>query len=290
MEISKTLLGKNNILFLTNDNGKELLIHCDNLNLVKDDSLYRYNFKNFMIFVYPDKSVIYKDFLPDEFVVKYRPAIEIYKNKFKDNMHDLYDILKDEKDVYYKTDTHINLKGNYIAYKYFIETINQQYNLQLIPKKLNLTVKSCKLSELQLGVGDLTWTQNLGDQVLVNAEDNYYYSDELPSFYCVHVIKNEEGLRFLDYNLNDKTLLLEDKVVSWDILSNYIICKKNNDKNKKNNLKVLIFYDSFLAQNLSLYFDIFNKTYFVKNIYSNELINLIKPNLVFEFRIERFLF
>jgi len=290
MEKPKTLIGKNNILFLTNDSGRELLIHCDNLNIVSDISLFRYNFKNFMFFVYPDKSVLYKDFLPDNYVVKYRPGIEIYKNKLKDDIYDLYNILKDEVDVYYKTDSHINLKGNYIVYKFFIETINSRLNLKLVPKELNICVKSCILENLYLGIGDLTWPQNLGDQTLDNIEDNFYYSDELPFFYCKHKIKNDNDLRFLDYDLNDKTMLLENELVTWNIISKFIIYKKNNDENKQNNIKALIFYDSYLLQNMQLYFDIFDETYFAKNMYSNDLINLIKPDFVFEFRVERFLF
>ena len=34
--MNKTLIGKNNYLFLINDSGQELKIHCDNLNLVND--------------------------------------------------------------------------------------------------------------------------------------------------------------------------------------------------------------------------------------------------------------
>ena len=287
MNDSKTLIGKNDTLFLENDSGNELPIHCNNLNKVFDKSLSRYSFENFMIFVFPDKCLLYKKFLPDNYVVKYRPALDVYKNALKNKVYDLLNILKKEEDIYYKTDTHINLKGSYIVYKFFIEAINLRYNLQIVPKKLNIVSKSCNLSELKLGIGDLTWSSNLGDKILNNTEDNYYYCDELPLFYCRHRIKNEERIRFLDYKLNDITLLLENNIVSWDILSNNIICINNNVNNK---LKVVVFYDSYLAHSLNLYFDIFDKTYFIKDTYSNDLINFIKPDYVFEFRIERFLF
>ena len=61
--MNKTLIGKNNILFLMNDSAKELEVHCNNLNLVVDKTLSRYNFENTIFFVYPNKSLIYKDFL-----------------------------------------------------------------------------------------------------------------------------------------------------------------------------------------------------------------------------------
>jgi hypothetical protein len=121
--MNKTLIGKNNYLFLHNDNCEELKIHCENLIKINDLTLSRYTFNNYILFVYPNKSLIYKNFLPDEYDIKYRPALDIYKNKFKNNIIDLYDILNTYKNVYYKTDTHINIKGNYIVYKYFIRIL-----------------------------------------------------------------------------------------------------------------------------------------------------------------------
>ena len=84
--MAKTLIGKEGHLFLVNDGSKEIEIHCNNLNLVKDQSLSRYNFNNFMIIVFPDKSVVYKKFLPDKYICKYRPALDIYKNKLKHHL------------------------------------------------------------------------------------------------------------------------------------------------------------------------------------------------------------
>ena len=111
--VNKTLIGKNNVLFLQNDACDELNVHCNNVVKVTDATLSRYNFDNFMIFIFPNKSLIYKNYLPDEYVFKYRPALEIYKKKFQNNLYDLYEILKNYDDVYYNTDTHINCKGSY---------------------------------------------------------------------------------------------------------------------------------------------------------------------------------
>jgi len=84
--LPKTLIGKENILFLINDESEELKVHCENLLKIQDTTLSRYIHKNTYIFVYPNKSLIYKDYLPNEYVVQYRPAIEIYKNKFKNKI------------------------------------------------------------------------------------------------------------------------------------------------------------------------------------------------------------
>jgi len=285
--MDKTLIGKNDVLFLINDSGQELNIHCNNLNFVRDITLSRYKFNNYFMFVYPNKSLIYKDYLPDQYVCKYRPAFDIYKNKFNNNIFDLYEILKNETDVYYKTDTHINFKGNYIVYKYFIDILNSRLNLNLIPKKIDLNVKTCELRTLPYGIGDLTWDTNLGEQKLNNIQDTFYFSDECTWLYQIYIIKNDNDVRFLNYELNDITSSLEGTLCSWNTLSEYILYKKNDEKIP---LKVIIFYDSFFLSAIPLYLDLFDEIYLIKSVYNNDLINAINPNFVFEFRVERFLF
>jgi hypothetical protein len=288
MSMSKTLIGKNNILFLNNDTCEELKVHCDNLLKVADLSLSRYKFDNFILFVYPNKCLIYKDYLPDEYIFRYRPALDIYKNVLQNKVHDLYDVLKGETNVYYKTDTHINVKGNYIIYHYFIGLINSLFHLTIQPKHLSLAVKNVPLKTLPYGIGDLTWDQNLGDQTLNDINDDYFYfTDNYICFYPEYVIKNDSNIRFLNYDLGDNTALLEGKNADWNIISQHIIYVKNENKIP---LKVIIFYDSFLLNVLSLYFDLFNEIYFIKDVYSIDKIDMIHPDYIFEFRVERFLF
>ena len=78
---------------------------------------------------------------------------------------------------------------------------------------------------------------------------------------------------------------LIDKIIDWTIISKYILYKINPDLK----YKVLIFYDSFLLSTLELYLTMFNTVYVAKTIYNNNLIQLIKPDYIFEFRCERFL-
>jgi hypothetical protein len=288
--LNKTLIGKENYLFLINDTNKELEVHCNNLNLVDMEKLKNYTFQKYMMIVFPNKSFIYKEYLPDNYKAKYRPAVEIYKNKFQNKLIDTYNILKNEEDTYYKTDTHINLKGNYIVYKKFIEKANELYNLNLIPKQINLLMKKCELNKLPYGIGDLTWSYNLGNQLLIDKIDNFYYSKDIPDFYNVYKIIKTDNLRFLDYQLNDETenLKLKNEIAHWLVISKHIIYKKNIDKSN-NPIKVIIFYDSFLLNILPLYLEMFYEVYFIKFYYNNTLIELIKPDYVFEFRLERFL-
>lgn len=284
--MSKTLIGKDNYLFLINDSSCELEIHCNNLNLVNHKSFEKYTFNKYYLIVFPDKSIIYNIYLPDNYISKYRPAVEEYSRVLKDKFIDTYDILKKNKDTYYKTDTHINIKGNYIVYKYFIEQINKLCNLNIQIKEITLLTKKCILQEVGLGIGDLTWKSNLGNQTLENIIDLFYYSNDIEYIYCSHKIKINDKLRILDKNLTDKNVELEGSVVSWDILSNYILYQKNVCNN---NLKVIIFYDSFLTNILDLYLSMFQEVYMIKSMYDNSIISVLKPDYIFEFRVERFL-
>ena len=146
------------------------------------------------------------------------------------------------------------------------------------------------MSTLDQGIGDLTWSTNLGDQQLETTLDNYYFTNDFECFYNKYVIKNDKEIRFLNYELVDETMILENnnEFAHWNIISKYVIYKKNiNNISKK---KVIIFYDSFLLNILPLYLELFYEIYMIKEVYDNNFINLIKPDFVFEFRAERFLF
>lgn len=289
--MDKTLIGKEDYLFLINDSCKELETHCNNLNLVDEEKLVsRYLFDNFLLFVYPNKSLFCKQYLPDNYDIKYRPGIEIYKNKLQNKLIDLYNFMDINDDLFYKTDTHINLKGNYLVYKIFVDKINKKFNFNITPKNLVIKSTKCELVTLPYAIGDLTWHDNLGNKILNNKIDTYYYSDDVDYFYNIYKITNNNSIRFLNgITLYDETCDLEknNEVAHWNLISKYIIYIKNESVEPKK--KVVIFYDSFLLHSLSLYFDLFYEIYFIKNIYNNEIINNIKPDYVFEFRCERFL-
>ena len=286
--MNKTLIGKNEYLFLINDSCRELEVHNDNLCIVANNFYNKYilNIDKFLLIVFPNKSYIYKQYLPDNYNLQYRPAFDKYKNYLKKNILDGYDALKDKDDCYYKTDTHINLKGAYIVYKEFVNKINQLYNLNISIKNINIENKICNLSELQLGIGDLTWEINLGNQILNNTLDNFYYTNDMNNIYTKYKINIQENyIKILEYDTNDITHTLIDKIIDWTIISKYILYKINPDLK----YKVLIFYDSFLLSTLELYLTMFNTVYVAKTIYNNNLIQLIKPDYIFEFRCERFL-
>lgn len=287
IDSNKTLIGLDEYLFLINDSCKELEVHCNNLNLVNDKNLTRYDFEKFLLIVFPNKSLIYKEYLPKNYEVRYRPALENYIKILNEKIIDTYEVLKNEKDVYYKTDTHINMKGNYIVYKYFIDKINNIYNLNIKVRKINIMSKECVLTELKYGIGDLLWKSNLGDQIVENKIDTFFYSDDLKYLYYEHIINKNDDLRILSREFIDINHELEGSLISWEILSKNFLYKKNNTENR---FKVLIFYDSFLISALNLYLELFQEVYMIKDVYSKEIIKKINPDFVFEFRVERFLF
>lgn len=291
----KTLIGKDGYLFLTNDSGKELEVHCNNLNLVSDLTLARYRtLKNFLLIVFPNKSLLYKQFLPDNFNAQYRPALDIYQNVLGNKIVDTYDVLKSEPDTYYKTDSHINVKGSYMVYRYFISKLRDIFGLDICPREIMLHSKVCALSQFQYGLGDLLWSTNLGSQTVEDADnlDTFYDSNDFSYLYSKYIISNSENIRILNKTcLSDITESLEGSILSWAVLSEHLLYKRNI---KENNLvakgKVLIFYDSFLIPLMDLYLSMFEKVYMSKSVFTADIIKLINPDYVFEFRVERFLF
>lgn len=295
----KTLIGKNDYLFLINDSNKEIETHVNGFTTVNNNSFKKYEkyLDKFLIFVYPDKSYLLKDFLPDNINIQYRPGFLLYKEYFKNRIFDFTEILKHVDEPFYKTDTHINFLGGYYANYYFIEQINIFYNMNINFKKLIINKKNICLLDLKLGIGDLLFNENIGNLVVNNKFDNYYYNDEIPYFYMNYLIDNNEKIIYdntkiffikaQNNKIVDYTTALVGNYANWDIISKYIIFVENN--NIKNNDKILIFYDSFLLHSIQLYFNLFKYTFFSKTPFSPDIIEILKPDYIFEFRVERFL-
>jgi hypothetical protein len=293
MEIlNKTLIGKNGYLFLQNDSNKELLIHNDNLCLVDVRNLDNYApiLNKFLMVVFPDKSFFCKDHLPDGYTMIFRPGFNVYKQKLGDRILDGVEILKGHNDVFYKTDTHMNLKGTYMIYVSFINEINRLFSLGVSLKRA--TVNSANvdsLTNLGNGLGDLTWSQNLGNQTLTETEDILFMSDDIDQIYITHEFAKNDTIRLLlfkqDHILDDTDNHLGEKL-DWMIVSKYILHKYNARSPK---YKVVIFYDSFLLSTLSLYLNMTSEVYMIKSTFNKNLVQYLKPDYVFEFRVERFL-
>lgn len=285
--MNKTLIGKNNYLFLNNDLCSEIKSHCVNESTVNKKKLNdKFSRNNFMLIVFPDKCIYYKQYLPVEFDPKYRTNVDVYKAALGDRMIDSFNYIKNVDDCYYKTDTHINFKGNYIIYCEFIKQINKKFNLNLVSKNVSVQKKSdVDLHTLNLGIGDLTVKENLGDQILKDKNDNYYFSDDVVNIFNKYQIKKNDYIDIYNKNLVDITHSLVDKILNWNIVSDHILHKTN--PNKKH--RVLFFYDSFLLNIIVLYLEMFYEVFMIKDRYNIQIINKINPDYIFEFRVERFL-
>ena len=286
---SKVLMGKDNYLFLQQTSGHSLNCHIEehNLTLTIDNLQTRYNkyIEKLLFVIFPDKEVICKDFLPDNIICKYRPYAKLYKNYFKKKVLDGLSIL-DPSD-YYKTDTHINNKGALKIYKNIIDYLNQLFNATIVPDNYTIIEKTVtSLSELNKGIGDLTWDINKGN-LKINTTDKYYNVEPSLDFY-LSIYNNDNNYCILDYDLNNISKDWINKTIDWTCVSKNIFYKKNAHYLIKK--KVLIFYDSFLLSTLKLYKDIFEEIYLVKTIFNINVIDKIKPNFIIEARVERFLF
>jgi len=248
--------------------------------------LSRYSFPRFMMVIYPDKSVVCKDKLPDGFISAHRPAATLYKQVLGDKVLDAYDVLNGVDEIFYKTDTHLNLKGNVLVYNAFLSKLRETYGVDVVAREVELKRRECELNTLPYGMGDLLWKTNLGDQVVPTHLDVYYSSPQIEPIYQTHVLSFLRGrIRLLDYALFDMTETFHGATLSWDIISNHILCQCNPGKN----YTVVIFYDSFLLNVMDLYLAMFQRVFLIKNVYNPALIQQLSPDFVFEFRVERFL-
>jgi hypothetical protein len=286
--IIKTLFGKENYLFLINDASKSLENHCKNITLFNINSIKEYDkyikSGKILFFMFPDKEIICKDYLPNQYKILNRDKMNYYKLNFFDLFYDsteLFDITD-----YEKTDTHINLKG-------MLKFYNQA--CKIISKKLNINIKNrdfdIKIKEV-IGNGDLIQGVNIGTNIAKKIKENFYYIDEnisiINTIYSKKKIYDKNtNIKLLDKNLKNISNNYDKKSLYWDDIKYLIIYSKNENIN--NNIKAVIFYDSFLASSLNLYTQLFKEVYMIKSIFNTKFIEYINPDFVLEFRIERFL-
>lgn len=287
----KTLIGKEDYLFLQNDSNRELDVHCNNLLMV--DSDFSIIMENYLLIVFPDKSLIYNKFLPDGYNAIYRPGYEFYANILKDNILDLFPVLKD-KDTYFKNDTHMNLYGAYLSYQCVIDKLNDLFDMNLNKFEYDLI----KIEDPTYQY-DLLQEYNLKGQHINDKSEKHLYHCGCDNFYFNNYKiqrDNIYNLSLLSYDLIDTTDQYIDTVVDWELLISNII--HTNYSEVKNDYKVVIFYDSFLISSFLLWVRTFKEIYFIRNSHckylfdvksNRELIEKINPDYIFDFRVERML-
>lgn len=280
--IIKTLYGKEDYLFLINDASSSLENHCkifieyNPFNINKYKSFINNN--KIFFFVFPDKEIICKDFLPNNYKIRNRDKLEYYKAIFKHSLYDsteLFDISD-----YSKTDTHINLKGMYKFYIKACSILSQKFNLNIETKKIIIKQKEV------IGNGDLIQGINIGTNIAKKIKETIYYTDK-PHSIINNKYNIDSNIKILECNFSDISNEYNNKLINWNDIHDKIIHYINiNALNKK---KIVIFHDSFLLPVIFLFTELFYEVYTLKKIFNTKFIDYIKPDYIFEFRVERFL-
>jgi hypothetical protein len=277
--MAKTLIGKEGYLFLTNDGNREIEKHCSKEYACNTDVVNMYSkLENFLLVVFPDKSYVLPQYLPDGFNPIYRPVFDHYRKALGDRIVDGYDIIKDTPEIFYKVDSHMNTKGCIMILNAAIGRLNSLFGYILATVNCQLKRVECEPFE-----GDLTIPINLGGQQLESKRDVHYYADEY--IYIRSLKVTGTPFRILTKTLEDCTVKLLGQQITWEIISEYIFYQKNADKTGK----VVVFCDSFTIPNMCYILSMFNEVYLIKDKFRTKLVEMIAPTHIIEMRIERFL-
>jgi hypothetical protein len=279
----KTLFGKDDYLFLINDTSRSLENHCKKFIQYNPFNIDKYlsfiNNNKIFFFVFPDKEIICKNFLPNEYKIRNRNKLYYYKAIFKKLIYDsteLFDISD-----YSKTDTHINLKGLYKFYMKACSIISQKFNLNIVTKKIIIKQKEV------IGNGDLIQGLNIGTNVAKKIKEIIYYTD-IPYSIINNKYNTDSNIKILEYDFTDISNKYNNKIINWRDIHDKIIHYTNvNALNKK---KIVIFHDSFLLPIIFLFTELFYEVYTIKKFFNTNIIHYINPDYVLEFRVERFLY
>ena len=300
----KTLIGKNNILFLQNDTNKSLITYAVNNNIF-DIYIEKYtniikllsnNKKNYLdkiyTFIFPDKSYIYYKYLPN-----YINLIDKYFKNFINKKYNVYYNIELYSEIdYYKKDTHINISGLNKFFKYMCNVLNIKLTNE-IENLLNIK----QTDNYLYGFGDLLWENNLSNEkkiMITNIQkdfENNYDWVNIEKFYCNHINNFTNKYKNIIIKIiNKKTYkeiyLNNNEFVNWNIISENIIISNNTNNINTNNINtnnintnnintnnintVLIFYDSFITHLIPIFMIVFNKCIFIKETLSSHYLNI----------------
>jgi hypothetical protein len=282
----KTIIGKNNYLFLSTEVEKHTGHIGSNHGFLKQK--YLPYMSKLLLIIFPSKCVVCKSNLPDDIQCDFRDGLKNHKEVLQNNIIDCFEECNEEE-MFYKTDSHMNLLGAERVYKMFLKKMSDLFNLSINEKKIIVERQEVNaLSDLKLEMGDLAWIANLGNQQIDSTKDNFFYSEEVEIIFCKRVVSDEGKMRVLTKELKDITKDVEGQRVEWNnILSPYILFQRNEES--EINKKVIIFYDSFLVNTLSLYLEMFREVFLIKTEFQGHYVDIINPDYVIEFRAERFL-
>lgn len=271
IKFKKSLKGRNDFLFLINDNNNEIKQHFDDsYKSLFNKEIFVHNFQSnkrfceennidYQFFLVPDKSVVCKEFLPFS-IKKVNRNYHSIDYLFPDFAENLY------YNCYFKGDSHINFLGgkeltfnilNHLDDSFSRENFNDLIKEQMLITKTKVN-------------GDLT------------SDENWSYSEDSLKKYL-----QEDMVHY-----SNKYIEFVNNTIPRDF--QYVGERKTEYiKNQKafSNLRVLVLRDSstnFIINFLSLYFKEL-LSYWDHWQFNKELISWYKPDVIIEIRTERFL-
>ena len=272
----KSIIGRNNKTIYLKSEVKQhyyakkikdsITNYLDRINFYIN-SLKKQN-SNFIMFIIPDKCVVCNNTLPYIYNKNnlFRLANEIIKNNT--NIIDLYDTSSLLSKDFYITDSHLNDTG---VLKICKSLMKNFIDCDEIIDKIDSNLKVDFINKFS---GDLTNPINLHNQDLITELE--LYED----------IKNITNICYSDYI---------DKIKDIDIKYRFCFHRASKYVYNKNAIikKTVLIYSSSTVSNklfefLSFYFE--NTFFYWNHLHiNNDLIKAIKPDILLDIRIERFL-
>ena len=265
----KVTRGKNNWLFLDNDNNqinKQLsgekvfsdreLFKWKLLLEQREALLEKYNISYFFL-VIPNKACVYPEYLPDSIKVSDRRCINqlisyLADNSFAKITYPL-EILKQAKardlPIYRLRDTHWTALGSFITYQYIMSKISQTYKTYILPES------SIEFSQVTTQMCDLGSKLNINEDILIESK----------------ILNSSSRCVFTNQVKRNGNLMIFE----------------NTNRSLP---KAVIFGDSFSTQLIKFFAESFSRMVFVwqPNLDYSIILNE-KPDIVISEQIERFL-
>ena len=283
-------IGKENWIFLGNDEGSVLKKNNPSKYLNESVILSNYNriisfnellklngTKDFKILIAPEKASTYPEFLPDWSLVNHDISkIEILLNLDKYNNLLYYPInalgeskLKYKHNLYYKSDSHWNKLGGYIAFKNYLEEIN---------KSSFFNINNSDINNFNIINNKSSFS---GDLLRMLKLDNLFKEND-PEIEMLNLSKFVKK----DFRTN---LTIESKI---NAINKLPVVYSN--ENAKNNLKTVFLSDSFGNYILEYLIAEFSSTLVLhyRELKEEELRNILKkfsPDLVLMTVAERYI-
>ncbi|MBQ6218871.1 MAG: hypothetical protein IJJ47_03975 [Methanosphaera sp.] len=270
--LHKTIKGKNNTFFLVNDSNSEIRQHYDvkfkgrfntqkfiKSQKSKKEFLSKRNIP-YEFFVVPDKSILLRDYLPVDTSNMYRYIPEI--NDYVDDLLSILDV-----EDYLQNDTHISIESSLKVVPYILSKFHgntPEYYESLLKKRLKVIPGTIK--------GNLFYRGN--------------WSYEFDELYDKYAIMKINALKF-----DEKCFTVDEEEIPEEF-RRFSRRKSRYIKNPGSisDKKALVLHGSSainMQPALTAYYrEVF--FYWDHSYFNKDIVEWFKPDVVFEFRIERF--